>query len=335
MSSNGYTQQYYERLKCSASSSAYVVVPLVIDLLNPRSVVDVGCGTAEWAAAFKSCGIATILGIDGDYVDRGELAIAADQFLAADLTQPLSIDQKFDLAISLEVAEHLPPECARQFVATLTGLAPAVLFSASIPHQGGEHHVNEQWPQYWSEYFTDQGFVAFDVIRPLIWSHPMVQWWYAQNALLYIDRDHLANLPKLQTMKSVSPTLALVHPKCLEQLAWKCWVREAILELIQVTRANSRILLVDESQLGDFPETGRQLCAFSEDDGVDSGPPEDSRAAFRQLDRQLERGAQYIAFAWPSFWWLDHYAEFAKHLRNQGCEVLHTENWVVFALSGA
>ena len=63
-----------------------------------------------------------------------------------DLAQPLQIDRRFDLALSLEVAEHLPPECGSEFVQTLTDLSSVILFSAAIPFQGGTDHLNEQWP---------------------------------------------------------------------------------------------------------------------------------------------------------------------------------------------
>lgn len=65
-----------------------------------------------------------------------------------DLTQPLSLGRKFDLCVSMEVAEHLPPSRADSFVADLVGLAPVVLFSAAVPEQGGTNHLNEQWPDY-------------------------------------------------------------------------------------------------------------------------------------------------------------------------------------------
>jgi hypothetical protein len=71
------------------------------------------------------------LGYDGPHVTP--LCIPKDRFAAVDLRQPLPADRKFDLAISGEVAEHLPAT----LVGTLTSVSDVVLFSAAIPGQGG------------------------------------------------------------------------------------------------------------------------------------------------------------------------------------------------------
>lgn len=106
-----------------------------------------------------------VLGIDAPYTDRSRLRIPDELFLARDLTVPLSLERRFDLALSLEVAEHLPAAAADHFVASLTRLASVILFSAAIPDQGGEGHLNEQWPDYWVERFAAHGFGVADVLR--------------------------------------------------------------------------------------------------------------------------------------------------------------------------
>jgi SAM-dependent methyltransferase len=335
MTTTGYSWQYYERLKVDAVSSAQIIVPLVLNFIHPRSVVDVGCGTGDWAAAFKSRGVAAIAGIDGDYVDRASLAIAPNEFIAADLTRPLNVHHRYDLAISLEVAEHLPDVYAEQFVDSLTSLAPVVLFSAAIPNQGGEHHVNEQWPGYWAKLFRDRGYLAYDVLRPVIWSNHRIQWWYAQNSLLYVQQDHAAQLPALQDRDPVLLPPALVHPKCLDHVAWKSRAQEAIRELIQHTSPDALILMVDDALLGDISRIGRRIRCLNEFEGIDHGPPEDSQSACRRLQLQRDKGADYIAFAWPSFWWLEYYVDFAEHLCTVGHEILRSSDWVVFALHDA
>ena len=146
MSAN-YSLEYFARINDGSRNSADVVVPLVTRLVQPTSVIDVGCGTGQWLAAFKRHGVSDVLGVDGPYVERKQLEIGQQEFLPHDLEQPLWIDREFDLALSLEVAEHLSDSIAEQFVETLSRLAPVVLFSAAVPGQGGEKHVNEQWPR--------------------------------------------------------------------------------------------------------------------------------------------------------------------------------------------
>ena len=70
------------------------------------------------------------------------------------------MNRKFDLVLSLEVAEHLPSECAEAFVESLVNLGPVILFSAAIPYQGGENHVNEQWPEYWVGVLSGEGICS-------------------------------------------------------------------------------------------------------------------------------------------------------------------------------
>ena len=214
---SSYTRDFYQLIGEGTRTSAREVIPLLLDLLQPslpKSVVDVGCGTGSWLAAFHKLGIADCLGIDGDYVDRTILQIPLNQFQSADLKQPLQINRKFDLAISLEVAEHLPATCAENFVNSLTQLAPVILFSAAIPFQGGVEHVNEQWPQYWVYYFQKNGYAVIDCLRKKIWNNDKVEPWYAQNILMFVKQEYLSGYPRLvnEYQNTDLNQLAIVHP---------------------------------------------------------------------------------------------------------------------------
>lgn len=183
--SDVYTSDFYQGHMEGSVSSAAVIAPIVMSLFPVKSVVDVGCGVGGWLAEFARHGVADYRGIDGDYVDRNLLKISADRFSARDLSQLSSIGERFDLACSLEVAEHLPPERAAPFVAALAESAPVVLFSAAAPGQGGDDHINEQWPSYWARLFEQHGFVTLDCIRPKIVNDARVEWWYRQNILVF------------------------------------------------------------------------------------------------------------------------------------------------------
>ncbi|MEG4391938.1 glycosyltransferase [Microcoleus sp. BROC3] len=215
---SSYTRDFYQLIGEGTRSSAIEIIPLLLDLLQPilpKSVVDVGCGTGSWLAAFHKLGIADCLGINGDYVDRTLLEIPLNQFKSYDLKQPLQVERKFDLAISLEVAEHLPSTCAENFVNSLTKLAPVILFSAAIPFQGGVEHVNEQWPQYWAYYFQQNGFAVIDCLRKKIWNNEKVEPWYAQNILIFVKQEYLSKYPRLvnEYQNTDLNLLAIVHPK--------------------------------------------------------------------------------------------------------------------------
>lgn len=184
-----YDDGFFEPFREGAARSAQVVVPLIIDLVRPGSVVDVGCGLATWLAAFSEAGVEDVTGIDGNHVNLDALAVSRDRFVAMDLNHPKPINRVFDLAISLEVAEHLPERCADEFVGFLVSLAPAVLFSAAVPGQEGVHHINPQWHDYWHQKFAERGYTALDPVRPVIWHDENVYLHYRQNIFLYVRAD--------------------------------------------------------------------------------------------------------------------------------------------------
>ena len=219
-----YDPAFFSGHQDESSRSAQAFAAVAVAALSPGSVIDVGCGIGTWLCAFADLGVPTLVGVDGDYVRPGQLLIPAGQFVPHDLTQPLHLPdrfpEQFDLAVSMEVAEHLPEEHAAAFVQTLTSLAPVVMFSAAIPHQGGTDHVNEQWQTYWAVRFAEQGYAAVDYLRPRLWNAPEVAFYYAQNALLYVRHDRLEDLPDLVPYVVAADTGALskVHPRLWEEV---------------------------------------------------------------------------------------------------------------------
>jgi SAM-dependent methyltransferase len=217
-----YTTEYYQAHREGARSSARAVIPLILQWVRPRSVVDVGCGQGTWLSVFREHGANDVCGVDGSYVDCARLEISSSDFVPHDLTQPLHLQKQYDLAASLEVAEHLPAECSQPFVDSLVRLAPVVLFSAAAPYQGGAQHVNEQWPEYWAERFAAHNYLPVDCLRRSLWNLPDVEWWYAQNLFLYVRRDALESHPALLAEHTACPrALPLVHPqRYLEWIEW-------------------------------------------------------------------------------------------------------------------
>lgn len=210
-----YPQDFYANRNARTVHAARTVLALVLDVI-PRveSAVDVGCGVGTWLSMLREMGVPEVQGVDGPWVDRKLLVIAQESFRSTDLSQPLGLDRRYGLAISLEVAEHLPADSARGFVSSLTQLADFVLFSAAIPFQGGKGHVNEQWPEYWARLFGEFGYVAVDAVRRKIWDDPDIPYWYRQNALLYVRRERLAELRQQpEPAGGQAWSLALVHPE--------------------------------------------------------------------------------------------------------------------------
>jgi SAM-dependent methyltransferase len=329
-----YSPQYYSRLKTGSNDSAKAVVPVVLDLVRPKSVIDLGCGTGAWLSEFKRLGVADILGVDGPHIPVNQLEIEPDEFLIADLTYPLRFRGHFDLAVSLEVAEHLGEAQADQFVEILTQLAPIVLFSAAIPHQGGEHHLNEQWPAYWIERFDRFGFVALDPFRRLLWERPDVDWWYAQNLVLFIRRDQLPRYPQLVASAERSPAgiPTYIHPQNYLNQTWKNRVLRVAVDLATATKPGEVIVLADEDRFGPLYLPGRAVRPFVEHEGAYFGPPHDDADAIKQLKRMKNEGATYFAIGWPAFWWLTYYKGLARYLQQHHSVAVRNDDVLLYNL---
>jgi SAM-dependent methyltransferase len=204
-----------------ASRSASVMVPLILKLFPQiTSVADLGCGTDIWLRHFKAAGVPRVLGLDGRPAGDGLLLLERNEFHSADPAAPLDVAERFDLATSFDVAQHLPPSAACTFVANLCRLSDTIVFSAAIPGQSATLHVNERWPSYWAEIFDAQGYAVFDLLRPQVWYDRRVEWWYAQNTLVFLRRDRQDLMEQLRVVaaeRGGGPALDLVHPRCFER----------------------------------------------------------------------------------------------------------------------
>jgi hypothetical protein len=179
-----YGRAFYDWQRRGSLQSARRVVPVLIELVHPSSVIDFGCGTGAWLSVFREHGVPQILGIDGGHAEVDQLLVPAECLRHENLER-CPVRERSDLALSVEVAEHLAPDAAPHFVETLTASAGVVAFSAAIPGQGGYQHVNEQWPAYWRQLFADRSFAQLDVLRPRIWNDEQIAPWYRQNLFLY------------------------------------------------------------------------------------------------------------------------------------------------------
>lgn len=230
--SSAYDAEFFRRQQAESLRSARVVVPLVMDLVRPQSVVDFGCGVGAWLHTFAENGANDLLGIDGDYVDRSTLLFDAARFRVMDLDGPgEALDRRFDLAVCLEVAEHLSARSAPMLIERLTSAAPVVLFSAALPGQGGTRHLNECWPIYWQRLFAMHGYQRLDAIRPRVWRERDVEWWFKQNSYLFVRRELIESdeiLREEAACTAASP-FELIHQDVLGHVTTTTGLLRAIL----------------------------------------------------------------------------------------------------------
>ena len=213
--------------------SAEIVLPLVFRLISPNSVVDFGCGIGTWLAAARRLGAAQVLGLEGEWVRTADLIDPDIEIRTTNLEQQVVLPQRFDLAMSLEVAEHLSPGRAPGFVEDLCAAADMVLFGAATPGQGGKHHLNEQWQGYWADLFVRRGYLPIDVIRPVCWKDKRVKPWYCQNTVLYVAGPRFPEIYAKIPREQLCLMLDRAHPRikdvkttvgdALESVAWVPW----------------------------------------------------------------------------------------------------------------
>lgn len=204
---NLYGAKFFDAINKDSIACAKAFMPQILNNFDVSAVLDLGCGEGAWLSA---CGIDDVIGVDGDWVNEARLLIPKEKFIRANVGQKLSIPKEFDLAVCLEVGEHLPEKDAEQLIENLTAHAPLVLFGAAIPGQGGMNHINEQWQSYWADKFLARGFVPVMHFREI----DDVAYFYTQNTLLFIDDDKWrGKLCRLDKVDYVSTT------KYLEKLA--------------------------------------------------------------------------------------------------------------------
>lgn len=200
-----YDEDFYAKQADRSYKSAMSTLPLLFNYFQPKSVVGVGCGVGTWLKACLDLGISELHGMDGNQIADDFLFIPRSDIDIVNLDNFENTDaKKYDLAISLEVAEHLPETSANNFVLQLTSFSDVVLFSAAIPYQSGTNHINEQPLQYWVKKFNNYGYECFDFLRSQMSGKNDIDWWYSQNILIFVKNEKVESF----TNQGLNPTKA-------------------------------------------------------------------------------------------------------------------------------
>lgn len=180
-----YDEEFYEHADQVHGPMYDRLADAILDRFAPASVLDVGCGTARILARLAARGV-VVRGVEGS---RHAIAASpvADAIVRRNLEQGVPDLGRFDLALCIEVAEHLPERVAPKLVDGLTRASDRVLFTAAVPGQGGTHHVNEQPRAYWERLFAARGFDLDPVgteVRTALASIPDPAWMH-ENLLVF------------------------------------------------------------------------------------------------------------------------------------------------------
>jgi SAM-dependent methyltransferase len=207
-----YSKSFYANQQKGIHNSE-IIVPLILEFIKPKSVIDVGCGVGHFLQSFKERGINNVLGVDGK-IPEDKMLIHNCFFKKVDLNVGIDVDRKFDLALCLEVGEHLEPNRAKFLVKELTTLSDVIVFSSAIPGQGGTHHINEQFQSYWVDLFKEEDYVKIDCLRPRLWNNLNIDLCYRQNMFFFVRDISLNNYKKLKCEGycSLLMPVNIVHP---------------------------------------------------------------------------------------------------------------------------
>jgi SAM-dependent methyltransferase len=184
------------------------IAKIILEMYQVSSVLDVGCGTGVWLQEFIRLDVKDVYGIDGIPIENREFSASRDLFRCVDLRGKWDLKRNFDLAICLEVAEHLPQESAHDLIRSLCAHSKLIIFSAACPNQGGQGHINCQWPAYWQEIFNINQYSCSDPLRPRIWQEEFPEYWYKQN--MFVAFRDPANAGQEARLAP------LVHPQLLK-----------------------------------------------------------------------------------------------------------------------
>lgn len=189
-----YTPQWFNARAARADADAMFMVPEIACATGtyPASVLDLGCGDGAMLCWWRRMGATSRVGVDqfgpDDWARDGQ-----GLHVRHDLMQPLDLGRRFDLAVCLEVAEHLPESAADTLIDTIVTHSDRVVFSAAPPGQGGTGHLNEKPWEWWSEKWSARGWVAQDILRHRL--DPRVSPWFRANTVLLSRHGHEVRVP--------------------------------------------------------------------------------------------------------------------------------------------
>lgn len=178
---------------------------IILSKYNPKSIAEFGCGNG-YLTNYLSLGCIKIFAIDG--YSQPKFKSKNIEFLKVDLNNELSINstfkgREFDIAICMEVAEHLLESSSDFLVKHLTRVAPVIIFSAAIPKQGGHGHINCQTREYWYNIFSKYGYIVQDTLRSEFRKSDSIASWYKFNTLVFVRGDYMQKQNDEEVIKSL------------------------------------------------------------------------------------------------------------------------------------
>lgn len=214
-----YDKLYYQKHEKGSYYSAISILEFILSFYNFNSLVDLGCGMGTWCKAASDLGVKYILGIDQHEYEQEYMLIDDRNYMKFDLKNELDNYGKFDIAVSVEVAEHIDSAYVNTFIRNVCSQSNIVLFSAALPFQGGTGHINEKKCSFWKQQFNKYGYEIIDCIRPHFWDNSKLEIWYRNNCVLFV-KNHVYSQFIRKIPNDIQP-LDIIHPEMLERILKK------------------------------------------------------------------------------------------------------------------
>ena len=220
--------------------------------------------------------------------------------------------------------------------------ASCILFSAAIPHQGGKSHLNEQWPSYWTRLFAEHSFRPWDLFRREIWNEEEVEYWYAQNMLLFLREGEESKYPCLRKAPEeyAAKRLDVVHPRhylrtihekqSIEKALWNCRAELVKIDVENQVPRGAILILADDGTLALSTNKLASVVRLCEIDGTYQGPPPDSRTAIQRIERLRQLRGRFLVLTWQVFWWETYFAGLASYLKREAVCLLRNDRCRIY-----
>ncbi len=129
----------------------------IVSEISPETVLDAGCAKGFLVEGLRNAGVQA-WGIDiSQYAIENVHDTIKPYCKVASITDPFP-QEHYDLIVSIEVLEHMPPQEADAAIRNLCNHTNQILFSSTPFDYKEVTHVNVQAPEYWAGIFAKNGF---------------------------------------------------------------------------------------------------------------------------------------------------------------------------------